>query len=86
MHSEITAFRRTKHDPLCQTMAAIWRTSMPVYTQPRPQGAFPWLWSLGKAPWGQGCVYTAYTGPDSSVSDIARKEMQHAVRRWRRIE
>ena len=32
---------------------------MPVYTQPRPQGAFPWLWSLGKAPWGQGCVYTA---------------------------
>ena len=19
--------------------------------QPRPQGAFPWLWSYGKAPW-----------------------------------
>ena len=27
--------------------------------QPRPQGAFPWLWgrgqSQGKAPWGRGC-------------------------------
>ena len=23
--------------------------------QPRPQGAFPWLWSHGKAPWGRGC-------------------------------
>ena len=20
--------------------------------QPRPQGAFPWLWSYGKGPWG----------------------------------
>ena len=27
--------------------------------QPRPQGAFPWLWgrgSQGKAPWGRGCM------------------------------
>ena len=29
--------------------------------QPRPQGAFPWLWgrggkSQGKAPWGRGCI------------------------------
>ena len=29
--------------------------------QPRPQGAFPWLWrcplhSQGKAPWGRGCT------------------------------
>ena len=23
--------------------------------QPRPQGAFPWLWSYGKAPWVRGC-------------------------------
>ena len=23
--------------------------------QPRPQGAFPWLWGRGKAPWGRGC-------------------------------
>ena len=28
--------------------------------QPRPQGAFPWLWerpqSQGKAPWGRGWI------------------------------
>ena len=30
------------------------------WNQPRPQGAFPWLWprrqSQGKAPWGRGCT------------------------------
>ena len=25
---------------------------IPKYPQPRPQGAFPWLW--GQAPWGRG--------------------------------
>ena len=32
--------------------------------QPRPQGAFPWLWgrpqSQGKAPWGRGWIRDKY--------------------------
>ena len=37
-----------------------YQNGCPNTTQPRPQGAFPWLWgrpqSQGKAPWGRGCV------------------------------
>ena len=35
-----------------------------INAQPRPQGAFPWLWrwaphlqSQGKTPWGRGCAF-----------------------------
>ena len=51
-----------------------------IVRQPRPQGAFPWLWgpqSQGKAPWGRGWLLGSaslnYMGFTTPFTELARR-------------